>query len=205
MLLAWQVLLDRLRWLLDLGLGYANMWVGGLRDWLDKAWSSNHGAVYRWLKDGFFMPLVTTVVRPDVTPTVNLREMGGLLQDAWWPINRKYADTPEPDLVAFLRRCRHHVWCVPMLASLLPGSPLRQGLVGMHPSALGLYGWSLTDLRSLADYPPDWMRDLLREVERLARWLAHLAEGYMALIPKEGLLGPLNTQPLTILSMVYFL
>ena len=35
------------------------------------------------------------------------------------------------------------------------------------------------------------------------RWLARMAEGYTALIPKEGPPGPLNTRPLTVLSMVY--
>ena len=43
----------------------------------------------------------------------------------------------------------------------------------------------------------------LREVERLGRWPTRLAEGYTALIPKEGPPGPLNTRPLTVLSMVY--
>ena len=42
------------------------------------------------------------------------------------------------------------------------------------------------------------MADLLRAVER-----TRLAEGYTALIPKEGPPGPLNTRPLTVLSMVY--
>ena len=48
-----------------------------------------------------------------------------------------------------------------------------------------------------------WLADLLREVERLGKWLTRLAEGYTALIPKEGPPGPLNTRPLTRLSMVY--
>ena len=48
-----------------------------------------------------------------------------------------------------------------------------------------------------------WLVDLLREVERLGKWPTRLAEGYTALIPKEGPPGPLNTRPLTVLSMVY--
>ena len=47
------------------------------------------------------------------------------------------------------------------------------------------------------------MADLLREVERQGRWPLRLAEGYTALMPKEGPPGPLNTRPLTVLSMVY--
>ena len=34
----------------------------------------------------------------------NLAEMDGLLQNAWRPINRKYASNPEPDPAAFLRQ-----------------------------------------------------------------------------------------------------
>ena len=37
----------------------------------------------------------------------------------------------------------------------------------------------------------------------MGRWPARLAEGYTALIPKDGPQGPLNTRPLTVLSMVY--
>ena len=80
-----------------------------------------------------------------------LAEMDGLLQDAWRPINRKYATDPEPDPLAFLRRYGHHVRRVPMLALQLDGPRLRKGLSRMKPSALGLDGWSLADLRSLPD------------------------------------------------------
>ena len=48
-----------------------------------------------------------------------------------------------------------------------------------------------------------WVADLLREVERLGKWPARMAEGYTALIPKEGPPGPLQTRPLSVLSMVY--
>ena len=61
----------------------------------------------------------------------------------------------------------------------------------------------MADLRSLPDRLPGWLADLLREVERQGKWPARLAEGYTALIPKEGPPGPLNTRPLTGLSMVY--
>ena len=70
----------------------------------------------------------------------------------------------------------------------------------MKPSALGLDGWSLADLRSLPDVLLGWLADLLWEVERLGRWPTCLAEGYSALLLPPG---PLNTRPLTVLSMVY--
>ena len=63
-------------------------------------------------------------------------------------------------------------------------------------------GWILADLRSLPDELLGWLADLLREVEQLGKWPARLAEGYTALIPKEGPPGPLSTHPLTVLSMV---
>ena len=129
--------------------------------------------------------------------------MDGLLQDAWRPINRKYASDPQPDLAAFVRRYGSHVRRVPMIASRLDCPRLRKGLSRMKPSALGLDGWSLADLRSLPDRLLGWLVDLLREVERLGKWPTCLAEGYTALIPKEGPPGPLNTRPLTVLSMVY--
>ena len=173
------------------------------RDWLDEAWSSKQGAVYKWLKGESFAPPVTFLVRPDGTPTANLREMDSLLQDAWRPINCKYAEAAEPDPAEFLRRYGRHVRCVPMISGPLTGRRLRRALMRMHPSALGLDGWSLEDLRALPDQLLEWLADLLREVERQGRWPLRLAEGYTALIPKEGPPGPLNTRPLTVLSMVY--
>ena len=161
--------------------------------------------MYQWLKDESYAPPVTFLSRSDGTATANLAETDGLLQDAWRPINRKYAMDAEPHPTAFLRRYGHHVRRVRMIASRLDAPRLRKGLSGMKPSALGLDWWSSADLRSLADRFVGWLADLLREVERLGKWLACVAEGYIALIPKEGPPGPLNNRPLTVLSMVYML
>ena len=49
----------------------------------------------------------------------------------------------------------------------------------------------------------DWLAALLRLVEDQGRWPARLAEGYTALVPKDGPPGALNTRPLTVLSTVY--
>ena len=105
------------------------------RDCLDEASSSKQGAVYEWLKGESFAPPPTFLVRPDGMPTANLREMDSLLQDAWRPINRKYAEAAEPDLAEFLRRYGRHVRCVPMISGPLTGRRLRRALMRMHPSA----------------------------------------------------------------------
>ena len=165
------------------------------RSWLEEAWSTDQGAVYQWLKDESYAPPVTFLSRPDGTGTANLGEMDGLLQDALRLVNRKYADSPEPEPVALLRRCGHHVRRVPMVASQLACRRLWRGLARMHPSALGLDGWSLADLRSLPDQLLTWLADLLREVERVGRWPARLAEGYAALIPRMGRWAPSTPAP----------
>ena len=82
---------------------------------------------------------------------------------------------------------------------------LRCALTQMRPSALGLEDWSLVELRALPNTLLEWPADLLQEVERKGCWPTRLAEGYTALISKEGPPGPLNTRPLTVLSMVYCL
>ena len=173
------------------------------REWLEESWSSDHRAVYRWLKDESCAPPVTFLTRPDGTATASLAEMDGLLQDLRRPINRKYATDPELEPLAFLRRYGHHVRRVPMLALRLDGPRLRKGLSRMKPSALGLDRWSLADLRSLPDRLLGWLADLLPAVEQTGKLPARLAEGYTALIPNEGPPGPLNTRPLTVLSMVH--
>ena len=90
-----------------------------------------------------------------------------------------------------------------MIASRLDGPRLRNGLSRMKPSVLRLDGWSLVDLRSLPNRVLGWVADLVLEVERLGKWPSRLAEGHTTLVPKEGPPGPLNTRPLTVLSMVY--
>ena len=60
----------------------------------------------------------------------------------------------------------------------------------MNPLALGLHRWSLADLCFLADRLLSWLADLLPEVKRLGKWPARLAQGYKALISKEGLEYP---------------
>ena len=83
--------------------------------WLGKAWSTDPGAVYRWLKDESFAPPVTILTHPDAMAKANLQEMECLLQDTWRPINRKYAAASES---VRQRKYGHHVR---MLASPLTG------------------------------------------------------------------------------------
>ena len=47
------------------------------RSWEEEAWTSDQGAVYRWLKDESYGPLVTLLSKPDGTTTANLAEMDG--------------------------------------------------------------------------------------------------------------------------------
>ena len=107
------------------------------RDWLNEAWSPKQGAVYKWPKGETFAPPVIFLVRPEGTPTANLREMDSVLHDAWWPINRKYAEAAEPDPAEFLCWYGRAVECVPMISGPLNGRQLRRALMRMHPSALG--------------------------------------------------------------------
>ena len=111
------------------------------REWLGEAWSTSQGAVYRYLNDESFTPPVTFLTRPDGTATANLREMGSLLQDALWPVNRMHAAAPEPDPVEFLRRYSHHVRRLLMLASPLTAAACAErsrGCAGRH------WGWMAT-------------------------------------------------------------
>ena len=57
-----------------------------------------------------------------------------------------------------------------MIVSRLDAPPLRKGLSRMKPSALGLDGWSLADLRSLPHRLLGWLSDLLREARLWRSW-----------------------------------
>ena len=173
------------------------------RSWLQAEWGTKPGAVYRWLKEEGFSPPVVFIARPDGTPTANVQEMDELVRAAWGPINRKYAEGPEPCPDAFVAKYGHLLYRVPMLAKQLTGPYLRRRLMAMRPSAMGLDGWSLQDLRALPDRVLNWLAQLLTLIEEVGRWPTLLAQGYTSLIPKPGEEGPLGTRPLTVLSMVY--
>ena len=126
----------------------------------------------RWLKDESYAPPVTFLSKLESTATANLARMDGLLQAVWHPINRKYATDAEPDAEALFCWYGQHIRQVPMIASRLHGPRLRKGLSCMKPSALGLEGWNVPDLRLLPNRLLGWLADHLREVERLCRWPA---------------------------------
>ena len=102
-------------------------------------WSLNPRAIYRW-KDETFALLATFLTYLNGTTKASLREMEGLVHNAWRPINRKYAHAPEWDPADFLRENGRHVHWVPTLASPLTRNLRRRGLPWMHPSTLGLHG-----------------------------------------------------------------
>ena len=135
----------------------------------------------------------------DRTATTHIPEMDALLPRAWGPINRKYADRPQPDVDLFMEAYGHHLRCVPMLTAPLTRERLSRRARAMKPSALG----ALHDLRALPPNLMDWLAALLGFVERTGRWPGALTRAYTAPIPKEGPPGALNTRPLTVLSIVY--
>ena len=141
----------------------------------------------------------------DGTATTHIPEMDALLQRDWGPINRKYADGPQPDGDRFMEAYGHRLRCVPMVTAPLTGERLSQRARAMKPSALGLDGWALQDLRALPPDLMDWPAELLCVVERMGRLPGAPTCGYTALVPKEGPPGALNTCPLTVPSIVYCL
>ena len=72
----------------------------------------------------------------------------------------------------------------------------------MRLSPLGLDGWSVPDMRAMPPTLMQWLVELLSLVEHRGRLARVLVWGYMALVPKDGLLGALNTRPLTVVSAV---
>ena len=76
------------------------------------------------------------LARPDGTPTGNVREMDELSLSAECPSSCTYVARPKPDLQTILARSRWHLQRVPMLMREC------KRLQFMHPTVLGLDGWS---------------------------------------------------------------
>ena len=73
-------------------------WLHSWREWLDDASSTDHGAVRHWLRGDDPTPPVVFLPREDWTATTHIPEMDTLLQRAWGPINRHYANRPQLDV-----------------------------------------------------------------------------------------------------------
>ena len=161
------------------------------------------GAVYCRVRDDAFAPPVVLLTRLHGRAMANARERDGLLPEVWGPINRKYAEAPEPCLEAFIAKYGRHMCKVSMLASKLKGELLCKRRRAMSPSSMGLEGWCMHDLWSLPDWALHWRAKLLQLVEDARQLPGVLAKGYTSLIPKPGEEGSLGTRPLTVSSMVY--
>ena len=98
----------------------------------------------------------------------------------------------------------HLLHRVPMLAKQLTGPYLRRRLMAMRPSAMGLDGWSLQNLRALSDRVLHLLAQLLTLIEEMGQWPTVVAHGYTSLIPKPDEEGPLGARPLTCPWSTYF-
>ena len=142
---------------------------------LQAEWGPKPVAVYRSLREEGFSPSVVFIARPDGTPTANVREIHELVRAAWGPINRKYAEGPEPYPKAFVAKYGHLLHRLPMLAKQLTGPYLRRRIMAMRPSAIGRDRWSLQDLRALPDWVLHWLAQLLTLIEEVGQWPTLLA------------------------------
>ena len=111
--------------------------------WWARERGTQLGAVYRWLRDDAFAPLDVFLFPPDGNMTANIRETDGLLREAWGPINRKYAESPQPCPVAFLAKYGCRLRKSPVLASKLTGRFVLKHLGAPSPSSVGLDRWGL--------------------------------------------------------------
>ena len=91
-----------------------------------------------------------------------------------------------------------------MATEPLSGAGLRRRLRKMGTrTGPGLDGWAVADLLQLPAALIDMLADLLHLVEEIGEWPTLLARGYISLIPKGEGMGPLQMQPLSVLSQLY--
>ena len=149
---------------------------------MNKKWTTGRKEVYHWVRGVEDRPL-TVLARPDGTLTGNIKEMDGLVRDAWGPIMQKYQNTPEPDPELFMQEYGRHTQHVPMATTDLTGSVLIARLKKISSdTATGLDGWALKELKCLPLRIWDMLAEVLLEVEQLGVWPSRIAEGFIALV-----------------------
>jgi hypothetical protein len=130
--------------------------------------------------------------------------MDALPRQAWAPIFRLYADTPEPDWERFAARFGQYVQRVPMRLADLTAADLRRTLGSQSSkSAAGMDGWRVAELKALPDFLLGQLAALLNAVERTGRWPAALERALISLIPKGEGGEPLAMRPISVASAVY--
>jgi hypothetical protein len=167
------------------------------------AWHTDQRAVYQWVRHDDSPP-VTLLERPDKTLTGNRSEMDRLLHDAWDPIMRRYASSPEPDPAVFLQHYGQHIVHTPMDLDPITAD-LIQSRLSITPArkATGLDGWSVADLKRLPAFVLAFLADFLNLVEDTGTWPDSLSTGYISLIPKGEGMQPTQMRPLSVLSTIY--
>ena len=107
---------------------------------MNKKWTTRRKEVYRWIRGLEDRP-PTVLARPDGTLTGNIKEMDGLVRNAWGPIMQKYLNTPEPDPDLFMQEYGRHTRYTPMATTDLTGSVLMARLKKISSdTATGLDG-----------------------------------------------------------------
>ena len=120
--------------------------------WVQQAWHSHPGRLYKYTK-GEHPASAPLLRRVDGTSTANATDMDEILQKAWAPIFRIYADKPEPDWTAFYVRFRAYITSVPMELSDLTGQDLATTLAHQSAkSAAGMDGWRVGELKRLPPF-----------------------------------------------------
>ncbi len=84
------------------------------------------------------------------------------------------------------------------------GLLVREVLFSMKTGkAVGLDGWTISELRQLPPFLLQWLAELFNLVEELGRWPFQLASPEGVLLPKGGTEDPLDRRPVWLLSMPY--
>ena len=141
--------------------------------WVQEAWHARPGRLYRHTR-GDRSTTASVLLRPDGSCTAEAAEMDALLRQAWAPIFRLYADTPEPDWERFAARFGQYVQRVPMRLADLTAADLRRTLGSQSSkSAAGMDGWRVAELKALPDFLLGQLAALLNAVERGSRTRPH--------------------------------
>ena len=149
------------------------------RQWVEDAWPTSPGKVYKWLKEDTYQPVIL-VMRKEGSVTGNIQEMDVVIHQEWAPscAGMRNSQPRNRTLSLFSSNWGSTHGTITWKYEPISAERLCKQFKRMHRQrATGLDGWTVTDMRNMPWPLLRMLAELLNWIEEDSVWPTRLARG----------------------------